>query len=75
MEQKSPGHEILKTSNPRHCSAASGLGNNSDGNKVSFFETGPLCSSGTCQIPALHKGLLDGQTEIGDYDKPDDAPC
>jgi hypothetical protein len=42
---------------------------------VSFFGTGPLCSSGTCQIPAFHKGMLKGQAEIGDYDKRDDAPC
>jgi hypothetical protein len=75
MEQKYSGHEILKTSTSCHCSAASGLGNNSDENHASFFETAPLCSSGTCQIPAFHKGLLNGQKEIGHYDKRDDAPC
>jgi hypothetical protein len=75
MEQKSPGHEMLKTSTSCHCSAGSGLGNNSDEKDVSFFEAGPLCSFGTCQIPAFHKGMLKGQAEIGDYDKRDDAPC
>jgi hypothetical protein len=38
MEQKSPGHEMLKTSTSCHCSAGSGLGNNSDEKDVSFFE-------------------------------------
>lgn len=75
MEQKSPGHSILNTSNPCYCSAGSRLGNTSDENDVSFSETGSLCPSGTCQIPALRKGLLDGQAEIGDYDKRDTAPC